>query len=269
MRKYLPASNNFFPSILLAAAVSLLTACDQGTSENASVQLQITDAPSDFIQSADVWISRVYLKCGPKDENEDENGEDHFEGDDHRRADSLEVRRVKDDSLRARRNDDDEEDEGGDHCDRIDLFNDALQPFKVDLLSLRNGLVANLTVPTDVPPGTYDKLFVVVDSAFVTLKSPFKFSDGTTTTKLRIAGGKGHKAFKVDLAEPLDVTPGAATIMLVDFDVNESFVILGNPATNAGIKGVLFIPKLKEKHRDQREHSERGDHGEHGSSKND
>src|SRR6185503_19244566 len=116
-----------------------------------------------------------------------------------------------------------DDDDEGDHCDRIDLFNDASHPFKVDLLSLHDGLVANLTVPADVPAGTYDKLFVVVDSAFVTLKSPFKFSDGTTTAKLRIAGGKGHKAFKVDLAEPLDVTPGAATIVLVDFDVNESF----------------------------------------------
>ena len=122
MRKSLPAALHSFPVLLLGAAVSLLlTACDPGTSQNASVQIQITDAPSDFIQSADVWISRVYLKCGRNDEHED--ADDHFEGERHGGADSLEVRRALADSLSAHRHDDeDDAGEGSDHCDNVDLF---------------------------------------------------------------------------------------------------------------------------------------------------
>ena len=38
---------------------------------------------------------------------------------------------------------------------------------------------------------------------------------------------------------------GGETVLVVDFDVNQSFVIQGNPNTPAGINGVLFKPTLR------------------------
>jgi hypothetical protein len=39
----------------------------------------------------------------------------------------------------------------------------------------------------------------------------------------------------------------------VDFDVDDNFVLQGNPETPAGIHGVLFTPVLKEKVRTEEE----------------
>jgi hypothetical protein len=82
--------------VLLAAFAS---GCDLTTAEDARVQIQITDAPSDYIESAEVWISRVYLKC------EDDDGEDEGEH-------LLEsVQYVRSDSLKHDDDDDDEDDD--------------------------------------------------------------------------------------------------------------------------------------------------------------
>jgi hypothetical protein len=35
-------------------------------------------------------------------------------------------------------------------------------------------------------------------------------------------------------------------VVLVDFDVDQNFVIQGNPETPAGINGILFTPVLRE-----------------------
>jgi hypothetical protein len=65
------------------------------------VQVQVTDAPSDNVQSAEIWVSRVYLQGGPGHER---------------------------DTLDAST--------GG----WRDLFNNATAPFKADLMLLRNGV---------------------------------------------------------------------------------------------------------------------------------
>ena len=236
----------FFPS-LCAGLVAFIAGCDTASSGDARVQIQITDAPSDYIQSGEVWISRVYLKCEGAERTDE--GEHVFERDTlmdgHRDGEHR-------DTLNAGQGGDVGDGDSGLLCKRVDLLNDSVAPFHVDLLDLHDGLVANLTVPVDLPAGTYDDLFIVVDSAFVTLKSPHTFSDGSKTAKLRIARDS-KKAIKVELKEPLVAGAGATTLVLVDFDVNQSFVVLGNPDTPAGIKGVVFIPTLKERHRHQKD----------------
>jgi hypothetical protein len=51
----------------------------------------------------------------------------------------------------------------------------------------------------------------------------------------------------VDLSGAIEVEVGVLTVLVVDFDVDESFVIQGNPETPAGIMGILLTPALREK----------------------
>lgn len=53
----------------MALGLMLLAGCGdgavQGINDDARVKVQLTDAPSDQIASAEVWISRVFLQGGP------------------------------------------------------------------------------------------------------------------------------------------------------------------------------------------------------------
>ncbi len=63
--------------VLGALALLALVGCDSVTSEDgARVAIQLTDAPSDLIESAEVWISRVYLQGGPHDDDQDDEDGD-------------------------------------------------------------------------------------------------------------------------------------------------------------------------------------------------
>lgn len=193
--------------LALAALLPLAAGCDDAISDDESrIQIELTDAPADYIESAEVWISRVYLQG-------------------HGGADSLA--------------------QGG----RTDLFDDPANPFHVDLLLLQGGTVAELVQPVDIPAGDYEGLRIVVDSAFVTLAEGYEFEDGSTTAVLKVPSG----VVKVNLSGPIEAEEGATTILLVDFDVNENFVLQGDPESPAGIKGILFTPVLREIDRAQEE----------------
>lgn len=58
---------NRFASALVCATVTTLglAACDDGGT--ASLELLITDAPSDYIESAEIFVSHVYLQGGEED----------------------------------------------------------------------------------------------------------------------------------------------------------------------------------------------------------
>jgi hypothetical protein len=189
--------------------VLLLVACQDSTGPEGMGQLQvlITDAPADYIETAEVWISRVYLQGGAEEEVE-------------------------------------EEESGG----RVDLFNDPDNPRYYDLLTLQDGVTANLTPPADLEVGTYGQLRLVVDHALVTLADGYEFRDGGTEKDLFVPSGM-QSGIKVLLDGPIQIDNQELTIVTVDFDVNENFVIQGNPETPAGIHGILFTPVLREKNR--------------------
>lgn len=168
------------------------------------VQILLTDAPSDYIETAEVWISRVYLLPG---ENDAVDGPGF-----------------------------------------VDLFNDPNDPHWFDLLTLRDGITAELSELEDVPEGRYRQLRLIVDSARVTLASGYHFNDGSSTRRLMVPSG-AQTGIKVQLAEPVESEDGSETILVVDFDVDQNFVIQGNPETPAGINGILFTPVLTEKSR--------------------
>jgi len=111
-------------------------------------------------------------------------------------------------------------------------------PQEYDLLTLTNGATATLGDVT-VPEGSYTQLRFVVDSARVTLKTGFTFSDGTSSKTLQTPSAQ-QTGIKVNFAGPVSVGPGQ-TILVVDFDVARNFVFTG-PSANPN--GVLFKPVL-------------------------
>ncbi|TVP46435.1 MAG: DUF4382 domain-containing protein [Gemmatimonadales bacterium] len=127
----------------------------------------------------------------------------------------------------------------------VDLFNDAENPLSYDLLTLRDGVIADMTGEVDVPAGRYNQLRMIVADAEVTLVDGYTFSDGGSTRKLFIPSG-ARSGIKVNLSEAITTEAGTISVVLVDFDVDQNFVIQGNPASPAGIQGVLFTPKLRE-----------------------
>lgn len=120
--------------------------------------------------------------------------------------------------------------------DRIVLFDGT--PFSLNLLDLRDGidtlLVEGFSIPAD---GRYDRLRIFVgDDAMV------RFRDGSEyALKLPSAQQSGIKIrlpdYRVDdESDVIDV--------LIDFNVERSFVTRGNPAS-ANFQGFLFKPVLE------------------------
>ena len=197
--------------VLGALALLALVGCDSVTSEDgARVAIQLTDAPSDLIESAEVWISRVYLQGGPHDDDQDDEDGDTPQG-------------------------------------RVDLFNDPENPFEVDLLVLQDSVTANLAAPIEIAPGSYKGLRIVVDSSFVTLEDGFTFPDGATTAVLKIPSGS-TSGLKVHLAGNVEAEEGATTTLLLDFNVDDSFVIQGQepPPTGGTVQSITFLPVIRE-----------------------
>lgn len=199
----------YLPVMALAGAAALgALACDSdptGPEGAARVKILLTDAPADYIESAEIWVSHVYLQ------RRDNDGE-------------------------------------GDP--RVDLFNDPDNPRTYDLMLLRDGVTADLTAEVEVDPADYGQLRIIVDSAFVTLIEGYEFNDGTTTRLLKVPSG-AQTGIKVQLDEPIEAEEGAVTVLTVDFDVNDNFVLQGNPDSPTGINGILFTPVLREKSREQ------------------
>ncbi len=127
----------------------------------------------------------------------------------------------------------------------IDLFNDPDEPLMYDLLTLRDGITADMTGEVEIPAGVYNQLRMIVADAEVTLIDGYTFRDGTTTRGLQIPSG-AQTGIKVNLNGAVVAETGTLNTILVDFDVDQNFVIQGNPETPAGIQGILFTPMLRE-----------------------
>jgi hypothetical protein len=69
-----PLAPRFIVALVAMIGALGVVACDAtGPEGDARVQIQLTDAPADHIESARVWISRVYLQGGD-DDGEGEDG---------------------------------------------------------------------------------------------------------------------------------------------------------------------------------------------------
>lgn len=121
----------------------------------------------------------------------------------------------------------------------------------VDLMTLQGDVTRNLA-EADIEAGEYAQLRLIVEAARVKLAPGYEFEgSGTDEMDLVIPSG-AQTGIKLNLAAadgdgaagPVTIASGE-TILVVDFDVSQSFVIQGNPETPAGIKGMSFKPTLR------------------------
>lgn len=122
----------------------------------------------------------------------------------------------------------------------------------VDLLDLQGEATAQLA-ELEIESGTYSQIRLIVDSAEVELIDGYQFNDGTTTKTLFVPSG-AQTGIKLNLTGSngdgegtgggVEIAPGE-TVLVLDFDVSQSFVIQGNPESPAGINGMLFTPTIR------------------------
>lgn len=109
-----------------------------------------------------------------------------------------------------------------------------------NLLSLQDGVAT--TIGQDVlAAGTYSGFRLIIDPtrSSVTLKDGQVLS-GSTTPGITFPSAS-RSGIKIVLSQPLVVVPGTTTSLLVDFDVNSSFVMRGNSIAK---NGLLFKPVI-------------------------
>ncbi len=107
-----------------------------------------------------------------------------------------------------------------------------------NLLALRNGATATLG-QVGLAAGTYSGFRLIIDQS----KSSVTLKNGTVLTGTSNPGIKFPSAaksgLKINLSKALTIVGGATTTLLVDFDVNDSFVLRGNTISQ---NGLLFKP---------------------------
>lgn len=119
-----------------------------------------------------------------------------------------------------------------------------------DLLELQNGVMADLAT-LEIDTGRYLQMRLEILSANVTLGDGFEFSDGAKTRELKVPSG-AQSGLKINLTaadgDPetagVNITSGES-ILVVDVDVSQNFVVQGPTAGPLAIQGVLFTPLLR------------------------
>ena len=194
------------PTLLLAAACTT-----EGVTTAAArpgvLRVQLTDAPFPFdsVRTVDVWVVRVDARLA--------------EGDS---ADAA--RGAPDDSASA----------GG--------WVTLVRPDRAfDLLTLRNGTIATLGQDT-LPPGRYRGLRLVLDPSRsrVTLVDGTVLHGGSTPSVTFPSGARS--GLKVTVTQPIVVGADSTSTVLLDFDLEQSFVMRGNSIRR---NGLLFTPVIR------------------------
>ena len=179
-----------------------LTAANSGT-----IVVRLTDAPflSDSVQSVDIFVVR------------------------------LDARQADVDSANADSN-------LNDGTSSASGWTTVASPnASFDLLSLQNGVTAILGQAT-LAAGTYNGFRLIIDpsKSSVTLKGG-RVLAGNTTPGVTFPSAS-RSGIKIQLEEPVQIVAGATSDLLVDFKVNDSFVMRGNSIDR---NGLLFKPVIK------------------------
>lgn len=191
--------------LLYAAAFAALTACGTASAPDGMgvVRVQLTDAPFPFDSVAKVEVHVVRVDARLQD---------------------------ADDDAAADVDDDD-----------ADGWVVLARPDKVfELLALQGGKLADLGSAT-IAAGTYNGLRLIIDASksSITLKNGKKLT-GASSPGVQFPSAD-RSGLKVRLAEGIDVTAANVSVLVIDFDVGESFVMRGNSITQ---NGLLFKPVL-------------------------
>jgi hypothetical protein len=105
-----------------------------------------------------------------------------------------------------------------------------------DLLQLQNGVTGDV-VQMEIPVGSYDLVRLHVDSAAIKVKDSAEYH-------LKVPSGS-QTGIKVFVNPPIEVAGGLSAELLLDFDINKSFVVKGNPNTLGGVNGFIFKPVIR------------------------
>jgi hypothetical protein len=105
-----------------------------------------------------------------------------------------------------------------------------------NLLELRNGVTADL-VDMEIEPGDYDLIRLYVDEAGLVVS-------GGNEYNLKVPSGQ-QTGIKIFLEPALKVVSELTTDVVLDFNLEKSFILKGNANTPAGIKGFNFKPVVK------------------------
>src|SRR3954468_14100957 len=196
-------------SATMLGAMGLGVACSndstgQGTG---ALKVQLTDAPfsSDSVSRVDLFVVRVDAKLADTDS-----------------ADAAKA--TTDDSV------------------SVSERNTVATPNKkIELLALRNGAFTDLGTKL-LAAGTSRSFRVVIDPS----QSSVTLKNGTVLTNTSSPNvtfpSASRSGIKIILTTPLVVTAGDTTTTLVDFDVNQSFVMRGNTINQ---NGLIFKPVVK------------------------
>lgn len=194
--------------LLLAAAASVL-ACGGAASTSASrdvglLRVQLTDAPFpyDSVRSVDLFVVRVDARLAESDSGSAATG-------------------AADDSAHV----------GG--------WTTVARPNRsYDLLALRNGTVADIGQDT-LPRGSYRGFRLIIDPSRsgITLASGATLT-GSTTPSVAFPSA-ARTGIKINLTQSIEVGGDSTSTMLIDFDLENSFVMRGNSITK---NGLLFKP---------------------------
>jgi len=113
------------------------------------------------------------------------------------------------------------------------LLQDTLE---FNLLELRNGVTAEL-LEMEIPAGEYDLLRLYVDEASIVVKDY-----GTYDLKVPSGAQTGIKIF---IEPAIMVEGGLSAELLLDFNLDKSFILKGNMHSPAGINGFNFKPVIR------------------------
>jgi len=115
-------------------------------------------------------------------------------------------------------------------------INVSADEFTVNLLELTNGQTLELA-NLEIPVGEYDMIRLFIPNAKVVLK------DGQIFNLIVPSGAQ--TGLKIFFKQTILFEQEMPIELLLDFDVNKSFIPLGNINTPAGIKGFNFKPVIK------------------------
>lgn len=115
----------------------------------------------------------------------------------------------------------------------ITVFEDTIE---YNLLELRNGVLEEL-LELEIPVGSYDLLRLYVDKASISIRD---FS----TYDLKVPSGS-QTGIKIFINPDIRIAGGLSTELLLDFNLDKSFVLKGNMHTPAGINGFNFKPVIR------------------------
>jgi hypothetical protein len=105
-----------------------------------------------------------------------------------------------------------------------------------NLLELRNGVMEEL-VDVEIPAGSYNLLRIYVEDAGIVVRD-----HGSYSVKVPSGSQTGIKLF---IKPSLQVQGGLTSEVILDFNLDKSFVLKGNMDTPAGIKGFNFKPVIR------------------------